>query len=138
MKISTIFLAGITSAGETDDAAIVSLDKLDEISVEILSSPSIYQKRPEWRKKWTKKMMINGKRLRRSFGRCGTKYGEADDEIDVEYDIDNPCGAITELLNGYSNWTTRYISECNGQKNRSHQRNRFERWNNMWNKGTKV
>ena len=50
---------------------------------------------------------------------CTTKHGGADDEIDVEYDIDNPCGAITELLNGYSNWTTQYISECNGQKNRS-------------------
>ena len=100
MKFLTIFLAGITSATETDDAAIVSLDKLMKISVEILYSPSI-TKGERWRYIRTRKMEQNYGRLRRSFRRCGTKYGGADDEIDVEYDIDNPCGAIMELLNGY-------------------------------------
>ena len=134
MKFSTIFLAGITSATETDDAAIVSLDKLKRINEEILFSPSI-KKGAGWRYKWEGKMGRNCGRMQRSFRRCGTKYDGADDEIDVEYDIDNPCGAIKELLNGYSSWTTRYISECRGQKNYSHQQNRFERWQNMWNKG---
>ena len=138
MKFSTVILAGITSAAETNDTAIVSLNKLHEIGMEILSSPSIDQKRAEWKHKWARKIRINGDRMRMSFQRCGTKYDEADDEIDVEYDIDNPCGAIKELLNGYSNWTSQYISECNGQRNRSHQQNRFQRWNNMWKKGTKV
>ena len=74
-------------------------------------------------------------RMRDSFGRCGTTDVEADDEIDVEYDTSNPCGAIDELINGYSKWADKYIAACKGQKTNSHQEKRFERWNNMLDKG---
>ena len=143
MKFPTIFFAGITSAAaqgpldpasEADDTAIVSLNNLVNISSEILASDSV-NRSFRWKNKWTRKFQFNSERMRRSFYACGTKYGEVDDKIDLEYDTGNPCGAIKELLNGYSNWTARYISACRGQKKNSHQQNRFEKWNNMLDKG---
>ena len=134
MKFPTIFFAAIASAAETDDTAIVSINNLENISWEILASDSV-NRSFTWKKKWTQKFQFNTERMRRSFYRCGTKYDEADDEIDLEYDTSNPCGAMKELLNGYLNWTARYISACRGQKKRSHQQHRFERWNNMLDKG---
>ena len=137
MKFSIIFLAGITSAAETDESAVVTLNKLLEISLEI-SSADFGINRAKWTQKWTQKFRNNSIRMSNSFQQCGTKWDSADDEIDVEYDIDNPCGAIRELFNGFSSWTTRYISNCRGQKKKSHQQNRLQKWNNMWNKGKKV
>ena len=134
MKFSTIILASLTSADETNDNAISILNNLEKISLEILNSDSI-NKRQQWKDKWSKKFMSNTQRMRDSFERCGTIDGEADDEIEVEYDTSNPCGAIDGLINGYSKWADRYIAACKGQKNYSHQNKRFERWNNMLDKG---
>ena len=134
MKFSTIFLASFTSAEETAHNAISTLNNLAKISLEILNSDSI-NRRQQWKDKWSYKFSRNTRRMRDSFGRCGTTDGEEDDEIEVEYDNSNPCGAIDGLINGYSKWADRYIAACKGQKNYSHQKNRFARWNNMLDKG---
>ena len=137
MKFSTIFLAGITSAAQTDDIALSTLTNLKKISSKIFSSESI-NKRDLWKATWEDKFSTNSDRMHRSFVRCGTKHDEADEKIDIEYDIENPCVAIKKLMTGFSNWTDRYIASCKGQKKKSHQKNRFEKWSNMLNKGNRF
>ena len=76
--------------------------------------------------------------MHRSFDLCGTKHDEADKKIDIEYDIENPCGAFKELMTGFSDWTDRYIASCKGQKKKSHQKKRIEKWSNILNKGNRF
>ena len=109
MKFSTIFLAGITSTAQTDDIELSTLTNLRKISWEIFSSESI-NKSNHWKRKWRSKFSNNGFRMNRSFHLCGTKHDEADEKIDIEYDIENPCVAIKELMTRFSNWTNRYIA----------------------------
>ena len=137
MKFSKIFLAGLTSASDTNDTAISTLNNLEKISSEILFSDTI-NKRPEWKNKWSRKFQNNSSRMLKSVHRCGTKYDEAEDEIEIEYDTSNPCKAVDSLTTGYSEWTARYIASCNGQKRKSHQRKRMVKWNNMLQKGKRL
>ena len=133
MKFSTIFLVGFASAVETDNTAILTLNNLEKISSEILSSELINQ-RFSWKQRWTRKMKNNSDRMRKSFEKCGTKNVEANQEFDEKYDTGNPC-TITKLMSGFSKWVDKYIASCNGQKTKSHQKNRLEKWKNIFNKG---
>ena len=137
MKFSTIFLAGLTSASDTNDTAISTLNNLEKISSEIFFSDTM-NKRPEWKHKWSQKFQNNSARMLESLQRCGTTYDEAEDEIETEYDTGNPCEAVDFLTTGYSEWTARYIASCNGQKRNSHQRKRMVKWNNMLQKGKRF
>ena len=136
MKFSTIFLFCFTSAVETDNTAILTLNNLKKISSEVLSSESI-NKSSSWKQRWTRKIKNNGDRMRKSFEKCGTTHVEAGEEIDEIYDTGNPC-TITKLMSGFSKWVDKYISSCNGQKMRSHQKNRLEKWRNIFNKGKRF
>ena len=137
MKFSTIFLAGITSTAQTDDIELSTLTNLKKISSKIFSSESI-NKGDRWKEKWEDQFLANSDRMHRSFVRCGTKHDEADEKIDIEYDIENPCVAIKELMTGFSDWTDRYIASCKGQKKKSHQKKRIEKWSNILNKGNRF
>ena len=137
MKFSTIFLAGLTSASDTNDTAISTLNNLEKISSEILFSDTI-NKRLGWKHKWSQKFQNNSLRMLKSVHICGTKYDEAEDEIEIEYDTGNPCKAVDFLTTVYSEWTARYIASCNGQKRKSHQRKRMIKWNNMLQKGKRF
>ena len=134
MKLSTTFLAGLTSAAETNDTAIPTLNNLENISSEIISSASI-NKSSNWKDHWTRKFRNNSDRMRKSFERCGTRDGDAKEEINIEYDTENPCRAINWLMYRFSMWTDRNIASCNGQKNKSHQNKRLQKWKNILNKG---
>ena len=136
MEFLTIFLFGFSSAAETDNTAILTLNNLEKISSEILFSESI-NKSSSWKDKWKRKMKNNSDRMRRSFEKCGTTHVEADEVIDEKYDTSNPC-TITKLMSGFSKWVDKYISSCNGQKMRSHQKNRLEKWRNTFNKGKRF
>ena len=135
MKFSTIFLACLTSASDTNDTAISTLNNLEKISSEIFFSDTM-NKRPAWKNKWSQKFRNNSVRMLESLERCGTTYDEAEGEIETEYDSSNPCKAVDFLTTGYSEWTARYIASCNGQKRNSHQKKRMIKWNNMLQKGT--
>ena len=135
MKLSSIFLASFTTAAaETGDTAISTLNNLEQNISEILSSESI-NKRSKWKQRWTNKIQKTNARMRESFARCGTSDGEANNQIDIEYDTENPCRAINQLISGFSMWTDRNIASCNGQKKMFHQKKRLEKWNNILNKG---
>ena len=136
MKFSAFYLAGLTSAAETDDTAIVTLNNLEKISLEFVSAESI-NRSSKWKAKWERKFQNNTDRMRRSFDKCGTINVEANEEIQMEYDIGNPCGAIKVLMNGFSNWTDRYISSCKSQMKNSHQKRRMGKWFSMLNKGNR-
>ena len=133
MKLSTIFLAGLTSAAETDETAISNLENLRKIGKKF--SHSIYEINPRLGHKWDRKFFHNFGPMRRSFKRCGTRDGETNDEMNVEIDFKNPCRSINQVLNGFSMWTDRYIASCNGQKKKSHQKKRFQKWKLILNKG---
>ena len=127
MKFSTIFLAGLTAADETDDTATDKLDQLDHLTTEIIYSDSNRKSR-EWKSKWYSKVGQNVDRFYRSYEKCGTRYSdnsEFDAMVDsIEYDSSNPCATVNEVMNGYDAWVERFISSCGGQRNNSHQKNR--------------
>ena len=120
MKFSAFYLTSLTLAAETDDTAIKSLSNLEKISLEFVSAGSI-NRSSRWKAKWERKFKNNTARMRRSFDKCGTINVEENDEIQMEYDIGNPCGAIEVIMNGFSNWADRYIASCKGQIKKSHQ-----------------
>ena len=138
MKLSSIFLASFTTAAaETGDTAISTLNNLEQNISAILSSESI-NKRSKWKQRWTNKIQKTNARMRDSFARCGTRDDEANDEIAQEYDTENPCRAINQLINGFAMWTERYIATCKGQKMKLHHQKRFERWSDNLNKGNRF
>ena len=51
------------------------------------------------------------------------------------YDRENPCIGIKQILTGFSKWSDRYISTCNGQKKHSYQTNRIIKWRRILNEG---
>ena len=73
--------------------------------------------------------------MRRSFGRCGSTNGNANAVIKIEYNTENPCQAINQLIDGFTLWTERNLATCNGQKKNSHQKKRLAKFNNILNKG---
>ena len=137
MKLSTILLACSVSAAEIDDSPIAKLNYLTNIGFEFIWSDSV-NKRKLWKEKWNKKIWANSRRMEKNFSRCGTTDVGADDQFDVEYNVENHCETINQLTTGFSNWTDRYMSLCNGQKNKFHQKHRMERWRNMLNKGNEL
>jgi len=130
MKLSIFFLADLTLAAKTNDTAISTLKNLEKIGSEILSSINLRSTRKQI---WIRKFQNNTDRMQKSFTRCGTKNSEANNQIDVIYDNDNPCQAINQLINGYSMWVDRNIATCKGQKKMSHQENRFKKWKDIFN-----
>ena len=51
------------------------------------------------------------------------------------YDRENPCIGMKQILTGFSKWSDRYISSCNGQKNHSHQDKRITKWKYILSEG---
>ena len=51
------------------------------------------------------------------------------------YDRENPCIGMKQIITGFSKWSKRYISSCNGQKKHSHQTKRMAKWGNILSKG---
>ena len=141
MKLSTIFLAGLTSAAETDETAISNLENMETIQREMFYtlwySEGNHYAYERWMplRKWDRKFGRTFVRLRRSFDRCGTRDGEENEEIHVENDLENPCRFFNQLLNGFSIWTDRYIASCNGQKKKSHHKKRLKKWVILLNEG---
>ena len=138
MKFSTIFLAGLTTADDTDDTAIEKLERLDNLTTDIIHSDS--NRKPEsWKDKMWDRVGRNVDRLVASYEKCGTKYSsnlEFDSMVDsIEFDSSNPCGTVNEVMNGYSAWVERYISSCGGQRKHSHQKKRMVKWRAAFNKG---
>ena len=134
MKFSTMFLAYSTSADEIDDTAIVKLNYLEKITGEIFSSEAI-NKSTSWKEGWSERFGRNILRMKNSFERCGTHDGEDLDDMLIDFDISNPCGALNELTTGYAKWVNQYISSCRGQKKKSHHKNRLKKWNKKFHKG---
>ena len=141
MRLSTIFLACSDSAAETVDSPIAKLNRLGNIATEIFSTDSVIKVAGRgrhgrsWGNRWKSKFIRSSDRMKNSFERCGTKSLEADVGLDEEYDIENPCEAIKQLTNGFTNWVNRHMSTCNGQKNHSHHEKRMENWQNLLHKG---
>ena len=147
MKLSTIFLACSASAAEADDTPTAKLNHLKNITAQIFTSDSIIERRGKrrggpnvkrWGRRWTERFMKNSGRMKQNFERCGTTPTEADDEPDIEYDFENPCGAIKQLTTEFTRWVNRHMSSCNGQKNHSHHEDRMERWQNLLHKGNRF
>ena len=138
MKFSTIFLAGLTTADETEDTAMEKLERLDELTTHIIFSDS-NRKHQEWKNKWWNKVGQNVDRLVMSYDKCGTRYSdnsEFDSMVDsIEHDSSNPCATVNEVMNGFDAWVERYISSCGGQRNNSHQKNRMVKWRTAFNRG---
>jgi len=141
MKFSTIFIACSASAAETDDSPIAKLNRLGNIATEIFSADSVIKgagrgrRGRNWGNRWKSKFIRSSDRMKNNFERCGTIPPEADVGFDEVYDIENPCGAIKQLTNGFRNWVNRHMSTCNGQKNHSHHEKRMENWQNLLHKG---
>ena len=51
-------------------------------------------------------------------------------DIDVgdRYDREDPCRGVKQLTTGFANWVERYIPNCSGQRDHSHQINRLKKW----------
>ena len=136
MKISPILLACSASAAETDDSPIAKLNYMTSKTSNILSAgQESVNKGERWTQRWTNRFNRNTERMKKHFARCGTTNVEADDDFNEEYNTENPCEAVNKFTTGISNWTNRYMSLCNGQKNKSHQKKRMEKWRNLLNKG---
>ena len=137
MRFSTIFLACSASAAETDDSPISKLNYLETITTQIFSSDSIILS-DRLANRWTGRFITNIKRMRDSFARCGTIPSESESYIDEQYDIDNACRATKQLTTGFSNWVSRHMSSCNGQKNHSYHEKRMGKWQNLLFKGNRF
>ena len=136
MKFSSILLACSASAAETDDSSIAKLNYMTSITSNILSAgQESVNKGERWTQRWTNRFSRNTERMKKHFARCGTTNVETDDDFNEEYNTENPCEAVNKFTTGISNWTNRYMSLCNGQKNKSHQKKRMEKWRNLLNKG---
>ena len=51
------------------------------------------------------------------------------------YNREDPCIGMKQILTGFSKWSDRYISSCNGQKKHSHQKKRMLKWKYKLSKG---
>ena len=109
-----------------------------------------------WTQRWVRKFANNAGRMKTSFTKVNEKKpgvqacgfydeniphgGPSNDrqrrEVTLErYDRQNPCKGIKQLITGFSKWSDRYISLCNGQKNNQWQKNRMIKWEDLLNKG---
>ena len=134
MKLSAIYLAGLTSAAvEPPRGHLKRLQGLVRGTTEILNSGAFNRKPKSWIKMWEQKIVTNADRMERSYNRGNQRCGEDDRkrrDIDVgdRYDREDPCRGIKQLTTGFANWVDRYIPNCSGQRDHSHQINRMKKW----------
>ena len=139
MKFSSILLACSASASEIDDSPIAKLNYMTSITSNVLSAgQESVNKGERWTQRWTNRFNRNTERMKKHFARCGTTNVEAHDDFNEVYNSKNPCEAVNKLTNRISNWTDRYMSLCNGQNNKSHQKKRMTKWRNLLSKGKRL
>ena len=128
MKLSTVYLAGMASAAEKKVPPrhpLQRLNRLVDMTGEILNSGAFGNKPQRWIDRWATKFSNNADQMDRAFNRCGFYDAEiqhggpegADDRKrrDIErYDPTNPCRGMKQLITGFSKWSDRYISQCSG------------------------
>ena len=146
MKFSAALLFAVAAAEDKKVPPrhpLQRLAKLTEFSAEILN---------EWfsflpsQQAWISKFANNAERMERNFNRGNQRCGyydadnlphggperkrREDDDLDFDrYNREDPSVGIKQITTGYRKWAERYISQCSGQKNYSHQVNRMNRWN---------
>ena len=52
-----------------------------------------------------------------------------------EYDREEPCIGMKQVLTDMEIWSDTHISSCNGQKKHSHQAKRIKKWRYILNEG---
>ena len=135
MKLSGIF-AGLNFGSEIAATEVSepfkSLNRLTGFSTEILQSDAFDHKSDKWRKKWIIHFQNNANRMERSMSRkCG--FYDADIHIfDYEYDTEDACNGMKMIIDGFSTWSENHLSQCNGQKNRSHHQKRMVKWGQIF------
>jgi len=152
MKLSTICLAGLASANEKKVPPrhpLQRLHRLVEFTEEILHSGAFDSRPTRWINSWEKKFAKNAERMEVNFKRGNQRCGFYDSEMlphggpeaererrDLDfarYDREDPCTGMKQLITGFSKWADRYISNCSGQKNHSHQKKRMTKWQTIMN-----
>ena len=134
MKLSAIYLAGITSAAvEPPRGHLKRLQGLVRGTTEILNSGAFNRKPKSWIKMWEQKVVTNAERIENRYYKGTKRCGEEDRkrrDIDVgdRYDRENPCRGVKQLTTGFANWVDRYIPNCSGQRDHSQQINRMKKW----------
>ena len=133
MKLSAVFLVGLASAAdESPRGHLKRLQGLVRGTTEILNSGAFNRKPKNWIKMWEQKIVTNADRMERSYNRgnqrCGEDRKRRDIDIGDRYDREDPCRGIKQLTTGFANWVERYIPNCSGQRNHSHQINRMKKW----------
>ena len=133
MKLSAIYLAGLTSAAdEPPRGHLKRLQGLVRGSTEILNSGAFNRKPKSWIKMWEQKIVTNADRMERSYNRgnqrCGEDRKRRDIDVGDRYDREDPCRGVKQLTTGFANWVDRYIPNCSGQRDHSHQINRMKKW----------
>ena len=132
MKLLAIYIFGLTSA-EPPRGHLKRLQGLVRGTNEILNSGVFNRKPRSWIKMWEQKVVTNAERMERSYNRGNQRCGEDDRkrrDIDVgdRYDRENPCRGVKQLTTGFANWVDRYIPNCSGQRDHSHQIKRMKKW----------
>ena len=134
MKISAIYIAALASAAdEPPRGHLKRLQGLVRGTTEILNSGAFNRKPKSWIKMWEQKIVTNADRMERSYNRGNKRCGEEDRkrrDIDAgdRYDREDPCRGVKQLTTGFANWVDRYIPNCSGQRDHSHQTNRMNKW----------
>ena len=134
MKLSTFYLVGLTlAADEPPRGHLKRLQGLVRGTTEILNSGAFNRKPKSWINMWEQKIVTNADRMERSYNRGNQRCGEENRkrrDIDVgdRYDREDPCRGVKQLTTGFANWVERYIPDCSGQRDHSHQINRMKKW----------
>ena len=68
---------------------------------------------------WEEKIVTNAERIDRK---------RRDIDVGDRYDREDPCRGVKQLTTGFANWVDRYIPNCSGQRDHSHQINRMKKW----------
>ena len=115
MKFSTIQLIIIGTAADNNVSPIEKLDQLTGIASELFGAFKTrpgFGKHDRWVKNWNKKFVNNAGRMKRSYERCGTNNGELESDFVLNFDRENPCNGISDLMRGVWNWVNQYLSTC--------------------------
>ena len=148
MKFSTIQLISIGTAADVTVSPIEKLDQLTGIAAELfgtLKTKPGFGKPDRWVKNWNEKFLNNAGRMKRSYQKCGTKYDQEDSDFVLNFDRENPCNGISDLMRGVWNWVNQYLSTCRLNSivlnpvdihdHHGHQHRRVMRWSNIFYKG---
>ena len=134
MKLSAIYFVGLTSAAvpQPPRGHLKRLQGLVRGTTEILNSGAFNRKPNSWIKMWEQKVVTNAERMENSYKRgnqrCGEDRKRRDIDIGERYDREDPCRGVKQLTTGFANWVDRYIPNCSGQRDHSHQINRMKKW----------